>query len=205
MFCNKCGQEIPDGSTFCTFCGAKTTASGTMAGAPVNDYSSKIEWQPPAKPVRKGISGWGWVLIGCGGLFVLSIIAVVCGGLFMAKKMTSEFGSLENVQAAGEITIIQAGMLSYQQSKGIYGDFEALKSEGMLEGLKYSTLAQYKIESANGTYELTLPADGANFKLKCTAKKSGKVWDLDETSELLFAEAFGIDKMDELSIPTSGG
>lgn len=204
MFCTKCGQEIPDGSVFCTYCGAKSGSSGTMAGSVKPDYSSKVEWQPTVTPVRKGLPVWGWVLIGCGGLFVLSIIAVVVAGLFMSKKMSEEFGGLENLQVVSELTVLQGAMHTYQGNKGVYGNFEELKSEGVLTNLTFETLEKFKIETKIGTYELLLPPDGKHFKINGTSKATGEKWELDENSGTLFDGMFGIDTSGKLTAPEGG-
>ena len=41
---------------------------------------------PGSAPQKKGLGVLGWILIGCGGLFVLVAVALVAGGFFVANK-----------------------------------------------------------------------------------------------------------------------
>src|SRR3989339_1654237 len=113
MFCTKCGKQIPDGSAFCTFCGAQLSgardesARDLGATRQAQEFGERVTWQPPPTPVRRGLPAWGWVLIGCGGLVLLSFVALIAGGLFFSKKITKEFGNLENMQVASEVTLLQ--------------------------------------------------------------------------------------------------
>ena len=49
MYCNNCGEKLPDGSAFCNSCGAKLNA------APDNENSNKNS-DPAPKP-NEGIMG----------------------------------------------------------------------------------------------------------------------------------------------------
>ena len=84
MLCPNCKKEIPDGSAFCSFCGANFGASAQ----PVN-YAQPVYAAPPApakKPVTK--KWWFWVII------VVAVIAVI--GIFSGGDDTDS-GSSDNI------------------------------------------------------------------------------------------------------------
>ena len=84
-FCISCGASV-DGQ-FCPQCGA---SQGSAAGpaAPSQQASQPAPSAAPP-PVKKGISGWVWALIGCFGLIVIAGIAISVGGWFIASKVKS--------------------------------------------------------------------------------------------------------------------
>lgn len=45
MFCNKCGTQLPDGTPFCSSCGANLNASVNPAQAPMMDYQAQMQMQ----------------------------------------------------------------------------------------------------------------------------------------------------------------
>ncbi len=52
MFCTKCGNQLPDGSRFCTSCGAALDAAPVVEEIPVpaaeDTYSEPVAWEEPA-------------------------------------------------------------------------------------------------------------------------------------------------------------
>ena len=52
MFCQKCGQQVPDGSTFCTHCGASLAGGSapTSAGAGPSSAPGLTQSVPPVAP-----------------------------------------------------------------------------------------------------------------------------------------------------------
>ena len=63
MFCVKCGNEIPDDSLFCPFCGSRTINSADQAGSTVPEKEAQRAPQPAVQsesqpdPEKKLVSG----------------------------------------------------------------------------------------------------------------------------------------------------
>ncbi len=80
MFCKKCGQELPDASTFCPSCGASQ-----QEPVQYNVANSTPAKQPKAKkPLHK--KWWFWVIIG---IVAIGIIGSIGGGDDSDKPSTS--------------------------------------------------------------------------------------------------------------------
>ena len=43
MFCQKCGKEISDDSTFCVFCGSRTNADSACGGPSFGYYANQVK------------------------------------------------------------------------------------------------------------------------------------------------------------------
>ena len=84
MFCEYCGNKLPDGSKFCTSCGqpvetpAGATAEQTLKTKPAKDQKSSV--QPPVQ--ENGKKGKGPVIALSIVLAVLVIAAIVLGVIF---------------------------------------------------------------------------------------------------------------------------
>ena len=52
MFCQKCGNEIPDDSTFCAGCGAQINTAQPSGGNPPFGYYANQESQRSAEAIR---------------------------------------------------------------------------------------------------------------------------------------------------------
>ena len=52
MYCNQCGNIVPEGGAFCTFCGAKCEASTEKQSAPETAIVQATPAQPP-KPIEE--------------------------------------------------------------------------------------------------------------------------------------------------------
>ena len=96
MKCPSCGERLPDGSTFCGYCGEKIEAQ------PLKDTT-------PAQVVRvtyrKGLPGWAWVLIGMGAIVVVGLgVWIALGGLGGGSATSAIAGSW-----AGDITSLEPG------------------------------------------------------------------------------------------------
>ena len=90
MFCHKCGQQVPDGSTFCTHCGASlaggpapTSAATAPASAPTTGPGLTQSMPPvapaPRKPKSKApiviaVACAAVVLLGGGTVFALTML-----------------------------------------------------------------------------------------------------------------------------------
>lgn len=86
MFCQKCGQQVPDGSTFCTYCGAllaggsvPTSTSAGPSSAPGLTQSMPPVAPAPQKPKSKApaiiaVACAAVVLLGGGTVFALAML-----------------------------------------------------------------------------------------------------------------------------------
>lgn len=86
MFCQKCGQQVPDGSTFCTHCGASLAGGSapTPAGADSSPAPGLTQSMPPVVPAPQkpkskapviiAVACAAVVLIGGGTVFALTVL-----------------------------------------------------------------------------------------------------------------------------------
>lgn len=86
MFCQKCGQQVPDGSTFCTHCGASLVGGSvpTPTGAGPSSAPGLTQSMPPVAPAPQkskskapviiAVACAAVVLIGGGTVFALTVL-----------------------------------------------------------------------------------------------------------------------------------
>ena len=65
MFCQKCGKEISDDSTFCVFCGSRTNADSACGGSSFGYYANQVKREVNRYNI--------WSIAG----FILAIVPVV--------------------------------------------------------------------------------------------------------------------------------
>ena len=65
MFCQKCGKEISDDSTFCVFCGSRTNADSACGGPSFGYYANQVKREVNRYNI--------WSIAG----FVLAVVPVV--------------------------------------------------------------------------------------------------------------------------------
>ena len=65
MFCQKCGQEISDDSTFCVFCGSRTNADSACGGPSFGYYANQVKREVNRYNI--------WSIAG----FILAVVPVV--------------------------------------------------------------------------------------------------------------------------------
>ena len=85
MFCTKCGQQVPDGSKVCPFCGNQLAAAAPAQAAPVS--------QPAPKAAKAGIGKY-LPIIGIAAAVVVVIVAlflIFSGG---PKSVVKEYKKL---------------------------------------------------------------------------------------------------------------
>jgi len=197
MYCTKCGSQNPDGATFCANCGqalsgAQSTGQDVRGGeSPLHEHHEKASGQTPVAPLKRGLPGWAWVLIGCGGFAIIVIVGLTIFGFSIANKISEQFGGMGGIEAAVELEAIQTGMKIYMDEKDEYPDFPALKDSGYISGLTFTSIEAERAETELAVYELTLRDDGDGFNLTCTAKKADQSWEIDENSGSVFTEALG--------------
>ena len=76
-FCSNCGKQVT--GAFCQSCGSQVGAASGAVPPPPS--------QPGAIAPRKGVSPIVWILGIIAGLFVLGMMALIGGGLFVAHKV----------------------------------------------------------------------------------------------------------------------
>lgn len=86
-FCTNCGAPLE--GQFCVKCGAKADVGTPPPAAPSEQVA------PPRRKSKVVV----WVLLGCGGLIALALIAMLALGLFIRHK-ASEFGGNPGFAAA---------------------------------------------------------------------------------------------------------
>lgn len=86
MFCQKCGQQVPDGSTFCTHCGASLAGGSapTPTGAGSSPAPGLTQSMPPVAPAPQkpkskapviiAVACAAVVLLGGGTVFALTVL-----------------------------------------------------------------------------------------------------------------------------------
>lgn len=65
MFCQKCGKEISDDSTFCVFCGSRTNADSACGGSSFGYYANQVKREVNRYNI--------WSIAG----FILAVVPVV--------------------------------------------------------------------------------------------------------------------------------
>lgn len=65
MFCQKCGKEIADDSTFCVFCGSRTNADSACGGPSFGYYANQVKREVNRYNI--------WSIAG----FILAVVPVV--------------------------------------------------------------------------------------------------------------------------------
>ena len=91
MFCKKCGSQIPDGSTFCSECGAATDAvpvESTANERSINAFVAKLTAN------KKRLTGI--IAVGAAALVIaIVLIAVLAGGNGWEKVLKKEMKSMK--------------------------------------------------------------------------------------------------------------
>lgn len=199
MYCVKCGYEMGEDAKFCPKCGASAGAEGLGQGgfdAPParQDYSGRtadswerVSYQPA--PKKRGLPVWGWVLIGCGGLLVLSFAAIMIFVVQAAKVMTEKFGSIEELGAAAEVSQVQSALSIYNNKNSKYGDFIALRDGGDLSTLTINSITATELELDLTELTLEITGGGTGYKLVAKSKDGKSEWELDESSKNLMEDA----------------
>ena len=90
MLCPNCKKEIPDGSAFCSSCGANFGAPAQPVNYAQPVYNAQPVYAAPPAPAKKPVTKkwWFWVII------VVAVIAVI--GIFSGGDDTDS-GSSDNI------------------------------------------------------------------------------------------------------------
>lgn len=215
MFCEKCGQEVLPGNTFCTNCGepVKQPAAGEVVPAPVSPPPATPS-TTPAKP-KKGISR-KWIIITAAILSAVVVAAVVLVLVFVVFKSPGPESTMNNMFKAMEENSLSALMKTVDPSvvndKDLKNDFRDYMKDSMppkgttITGLKYETkekgdnatvkliggTAKMKVDGKTETLDLAEDSDNQEFSL---VKKDGK-WYLTKENFMDFFAKLDLQKAD---------
>ena len=126
MFCQKCGKEISDDSTFCVFCGSRTNADSACGGSSFGYYANQVKREVNRYNI--------WSIAGC----ILAIVPVVIPlGIFSLITGISAIVissiSLKQIKNTGEKGNVLAILgIIFGAVFSLYGIFLALVFAGLV-------------------------------------------------------------------------
>ena len=126
MFCQKCGKEISDDSTFCVFCGSRTNADSACGGPSFGYYANQVKREVNRYNI--------WSIAG----FILSVVPVVIPlGIFSLITGISAIVissiSLKQIKNTGEKGNVLAILgIIFGAVFSLYGIFLALVFAGLV-------------------------------------------------------------------------
>ena len=126
MFCQKCGKEISDDSTFCVFCGSRTNADSACGGPSFGYYANQV---------KRDVNRYNiWSIAG----FILAVVPVVIPlGIFslitgISAIIISSI-SLKQIKNTGEKGNVLAILgIIFGAVFSLYGIFLALVFAGLV-------------------------------------------------------------------------
>lgn len=126
MFCQKCGKEISDDSTFCVFCGSRTNADSACGGSSFGYYANQVKREVNRYNI--------WSIAG----FILAVVPVVIPlGIFslitgISAIIISSI-SLKQIKNTGEKGNVLAILgIIFGAVFSLYGIFLALVFAGLV-------------------------------------------------------------------------
>ena len=126
MFCQKCGKEISDDSTFCVFCGSRTNADSPCGGSSFGYYANQVKREVNRYNI--------WSIAG----FILAVVPVVIPlGIFSLITGISAIVissiSLKQIKNTGEKGNVLAILgIIFGAVFSLYGIFLALVFAGLV-------------------------------------------------------------------------
>ena len=126
MFCQKCGKEISDDSTFCVFCGSRTNADSACGGSSFGYYANQVKREVNRYNI--------WSIAG----FILAVVPVVIPlGIFSLITGISAIVissiSLKKIKNTGEKGNVLAILgIIFGAVFFLYGIFLALVFAGLI-------------------------------------------------------------------------
>ena len=126
MFCQKCGKEISDDSTFCVFCGSRTNADSACGGPSFGYYANQVKREVNRYNI--------WSIAG----FILAVVPVVIPlGIFSLITGISAIVissiSLKQIKNTGEKGNVLAILgIIFGAVFFLYGIFLALVFAGLI-------------------------------------------------------------------------
>jgi len=126
MFCENCGKQIPDNSTFCEECGAKT--GGEIAGQappppPRSERYVPTSAKLPQSYYEQPKQGKGWIIYLCA---VFAFILLLVGAFFVKEYLDNKTPSGENPPAVEQTNEQEASEPTEQtppEPKNAYEDY----------------------------------------------------------------------------------
>lgn len=123
MFCNKCGNQIPDGSAFCSFCGSSNAQNGFGGYAP---YLTKKEYFKTAcsDKAKKLMKAGKIVLLVCSILLVATLV-----NSFVETKNFFDEANLEGdiKTAIGRLEELSGQSFGYTEEQ--YADLQSVEED----------------------------------------------------------------------------
>ena len=126
MFCQKCGKEISDDSTFCVFCGSRTNADSVCGGPSFGYYANQVKREVNRYNI--------WSIAG----FILAVVPVVIPlGIFSLITGISAIVissiSLKQIKNTGEKGNVLAILgIIFGAVFSLYGIFLAIVFAGLV-------------------------------------------------------------------------
>ena len=126
MFCQKCGKEISDDSTFCVFCGSRTNADSACGGSSFGYYANQVKREVNRYNI--------WSIAG----FILAVVPVVIPlGIFSLitgiSAIVISSSSLKQIKNTGEKGNVLAILgIIFGAVFSLYGIFLALVFAGLV-------------------------------------------------------------------------
>ena len=126
MFCQKCGKEISDDSTFCVFCGSRTNADSACGGPSFGYYANQVKREVNRYNI--------WSIAG----FILAVVPVVIPlGIFSLITGISaiiissiSLKQIKNTGEKGNVLVILG--IIFGAVFSLYGIFLALVFAGLV-------------------------------------------------------------------------
>ena len=122
MFCQKCGQQVPDGSTFCTHCGASLAGGSalTPAGAGPSSAPGLTQSMPPVAPAPQKPKSKAPVIIAV----AFAAVVLIGGGTVFALTMLNGSKSSDT-----QISVIDTGSSDEKDSSAKKKDDKSKSEE----------------------------------------------------------------------------
>ena len=121
MFCQKCGQQVPDGSTFCTRCGASLAGGSapTPTGAGPSSAPGLTQSMPPIAPAPQKSKSKAPIVIAV----ACAAVVLLGGGTVFALTMLNGSKSSDT-----QISVIDTGSSDEQDSSAKKKDDKSKES-----------------------------------------------------------------------------
>ena len=119
MFCSNCGNNVPEGTFFCTNCGkafdTQQTAQNTMQTPAAPEQAPKAKAQPVSQPAQPVYAPQNLTAVGTGwyfGMMLLFAVPVIGWILCLATAFTNKNPSKKNFAKAMLIWLVIGLILS---------------------------------------------------------------------------------------------
>ncbi len=158
MYCQKCGNELRDGASFCPHCGTPVGGPGPEAV----EYEDEYEYEEPAKAVKKGLSTGVIIAI------IAAAAIVLVAGIFAFTTLThgkqeAQIAQLEAQQAQAAAEAEKAKQEAQENPKvdpDVQAQQEQEQAAAQQEPQTVNNYYYYGTGYASGTYYSSVRSDG---------------------------------------------